>query len=82
MAVEKAQKKKSLQKTKAGGGERQLKITLVRSVISRPQRQREIVKGLGLRKVDSSAVRRDCPEIRGMIRKVIHLVKVEEIDPK
>ncbi len=60
--------------------ERQLRIRLVRSVISRPQKQREVVKGLGLRRMNSEVIRKDCPEIRGMINKIPHLVSVEELD--
>lgn len=75
MAVEKV-KPKTVQKSKV----KQLKVTLVRSVIGRPQKQREVVKGLGLRRISSSVVRKDCPEIRGMIQKIVHLVKVEAID--
>jgi large subunit ribosomal protein L30 len=59
-----------------------LRITLVRSVISHPVPQREVVKGLGLRKLNSSVIRKDCPEIRGMIRKVAHLVRVEALEKK
>jgi large subunit ribosomal protein L30 len=59
-----------------------LKITLVRSLISHPLPQREVVKGLGLRKLNSSVVRKDCPEVRGMIRKVAHLVRVEALEKK
>jgi large subunit ribosomal protein L30 len=75
MAVEKTNLK-TVQKSK----DKQLKVTLVHSVIGRPQKQREVVKGLGLRRISSSVVRKDCPEIRGMIRKIVHLVKVEAID--
>ncbi len=75
MTVEK-DKLKTSQKTK----EKHLKVTLVRSVIGRPQKQREVVKGLGLRRISSSVVRKDCPEIRGMINKIVHLVRVEAID--
>jgi large subunit ribosomal protein L30 len=53
---------------------------LVRSVIGRPQKQREVVKGLGLRRMNSQVVRKDCPEIRGMINKIPHLVTVEELE--
>lgn len=60
--------------------EKQLRIQLVRSVIGRPQKQREVVKGLGLRRINSEVVRKDCPEIRGMINKVPHLIRVEELD--
>ena len=77
MAVEKT-KPKLVEKPK----DKQLKVTLVRSVIGRPQKQREVVKGLGLRRISSSVVRKDCPEIRGMIQKIVHLVKVEAIDKK
>ncbi len=75
MAVEK-EKPKTAKKTT----DKHLKVTLVRSVIGRPRKQREVVKGLGLRKIRSSVVRKDCPEIRGMIYKIVHLVKVEAID--
>ena len=75
MAVEK-EKSKTAKKTT----DKHLKVTLVRSVIGRPRKQREVVKGLGLRKIGSSVVRKDCPEIRGMIYKIVHLVKVEAID--
>jgi large subunit ribosomal protein L30 len=59
-----------------------LKITLVRSVIGYPRIQREVVRGLGLRKLNSSVVRPDCPEIRGMVRKIPHLLKVEVLEAK
>jgi len=62
--------------------DKHLKVTLVRSVIGRPQKQRDVVKGLGLRRISSSVVRKDSPEVRGMIRKIVHLVKVEAIDLK
>ena len=60
----------------------ELKIQLVRSVIGRPRKQREVVKGLGLRKIDSVVIRKDCPEIRGMINKISHLVSVEVLEKK
>lgn len=58
----------------------QLKITLTRSLIGRPEDQRATVKALGLGKTNSSVVQDDNPAIRGMIRKVEHLVKVEVQD--
>jgi len=61
---------------------RMLKIKLVRSVIGRPRTQREVVKGLGLRKLNSEVIREDRPEIRGMVNKISHLLKVEAIDIK
>ncbi|MDW7759299.1 MAG: 50S ribosomal protein L30 [Acidobacteriota bacterium] len=57
-----------------------IKITLVRSPIGYPRNQREVIKGLGLRKLQSSVIREDRPEIRGMIRKITHLLKVEAVE--
>ena len=54
-----------------------LKVTLVRSGINRPQDQKDTIRGLGLRRLHASATLDDTPAIRGMIRKVSHLVKVE-----
>jgi len=56
-----------------------LKITLVRSFIGRPEDQKVTAKTLGLRKMHSSVVHDDTPAIRGMIRKINHMVKVEEV---
>jgi len=55
-----------------------LKITLVRSLIGRPETQRRTVRALGLTKTNSSVIREDTPQVRGMISKVSHLLKVEE----
>lgn len=57
-----------------------LKITLTRSLIGRPEDQRATVKALGLGKTNSSVVQEDSPAIKGMIRKVEHLVTVEVQD--
>lgn len=57
-----------------------LRITLVKSVIGRPRKQREVVKGLGLRKINSEVIREDRREIRGMINKIPHLLKVEALN--
>jgi large subunit ribosomal protein L30 len=54
-----------------------LKVTLVRSGINRPQIQKDTIKGLGLTRMHKSVVLNDTVAIRGMIRKVSHLVKVE-----
>lgn len=62
--------------------ERQLKIKLVRSLIGRPRMHRQVVRGLGLRKLNSVVIRKDCPEIRGMINKIPHLVEVEVFEEK
>lgn len=57
----------------------QLKITLVRSGIGSPQKCKAVLIGLGLTKLHKTVVRKDCPEIRGMIRKIQHLVQVAEV---
>ncbi|GAV24662.1 50S ribosomal protein L30 [Carboxydothermus islandicus] len=59
--------------------EKKLKITLVKSVIGQSERQKATVRSLGLRKLNQSVIKADTPEIRGMINKVSHLLKVEEI---
>lgn len=57
-----------------------VKVTLVRSTIGTSERQRKVVKALGLGKTNSSVVREDNASLRGMIDKVSHLVSVETID--
>jgi large subunit ribosomal protein L30 len=79
MAVEKSKVTTKTGKTKKVP-EKQLRIELVRSVIGRPRKQREVVKGLGLRRMRSHVIRRDCPEIRGMVNKIPHLLEVEELE--
>lgn len=59
--------------------EKKLKITLVRSYIGRPQKQRKILRGMGLEKLNRTVVLNDTPEIRGMVNKVSHLVSVKEL---
>ncbi|AGC69577.1 r50S ibosomal protein L30 [Thermoclostridium stercorarium subsp. stercorarium DSM 8532] len=56
-----------------------LKITLVKSTIESKKDQKATVEALGLHKVGSSVIKKDNPAIRGMIKKVEHLVEVEEI---
>lgn len=57
-----------------------LRIILRKSKIGHPVRQARVLAGLGLRKINESVVRADTPTIRGMIRKVVHLVEVQQID--
>lgn len=57
----------------------QVKVTLVRSLAGRPDDQRATVKALGLSKTNSTVVKEVNPQIKGMLHKVEHLVKVEEI---
>jgi large subunit ribosomal protein L30 len=58
--------------------EKMLRVTLVRSPIGYPERQKRTVRALGLRKMNQTVEHNDNPVIRGMIAKVIHLVEVEE----
>ena len=60
--------------------EKKLKITLVRSFIGRPEKQRRVLRGMGLGKVNRTVLLNDTPEIRGMVRKVDHLVIAEEVE--
>jgi large subunit ribosomal protein L30 len=55
-----------------------LRVTLRRSPIGSPERQKRTLRALGLRRPNSTAVHEDTPSIRGMIGKVMHLVEVEE----
>ena len=55
-----------------------VKVTLTKSVIGKPQTQRDTVKALGLRKMHQTVEHEDTPQIRGQIAKVSHLVTVEE----
>jgi len=57
---------------------KQIRVTLVRSVIGTKQSHRDTVRGLGLRRVNSTRVLADTPEVRGMIRKVSYLVAVAQ----
>jgi large subunit ribosomal protein L30 len=55
-----------------------VKITQVKSLIDRAQRQKDTVKALGLKKMNDTVTVEVNPQIQGMINKVAHLVKVEE----
>ena len=57
----------------------QVKVTLTRSLLGRPEDQRATVKALGLKKTNSQVVKEVTPQIEGMLHKVRHLVKVEEV---
>lgn len=56
-----------------------IKIALRKSLIGRTQKQRAIVKGLGLGKIDSEVIREKRPEILGMVKKVEFLLEVSDI---
>ncbi|MBS4774117.1 MAG: 50S ribosomal protein L30 [Proteobacteria bacterium] len=55
-----------------------IKVTQVRSAIGRPAAQRATLVGLGLNKMNKTVVLEDTPSIRGMVKKVEHLVRIEE----
>ena len=56
-----------------------IKITQVKSVIDRPERQKKTMVALGLRKMNATVEVEATPQILGMVRKVNHLVTVEEL---
>jgi large subunit ribosomal protein L30 len=58
---------------------KQLSITLKKSCIGKPEKQRRVAVGLGLTKLNKSVLLKDTPEIRGMAHKIGHLVEVVEI---
>lgn len=55
-----------------------LKVRMVRSMIGRPEKQRNILRGLGLYRINQEVEREDTPAIRGMIKAIQHLVIGEE----
>ncbi|MEZ4323448.1 MAG: 50S ribosomal protein L30 [Myxococcota bacterium] len=57
-----------------------LKVTLKHSTIGRPGKQLDHVKGLGLRRIGQSRVLENTPAVRGMVKKVLHLIEVEEVE--
>ncbi len=57
-----------------------LRVKYVRSAIGRPKDQKETIRALGFRKLQQTVEHQDHPAIRGMIRKVSHLVQVEEVE--
>jgi large subunit ribosomal protein L30 len=56
-----------------------IKITQIKSGIDRPERQKLTLKALGLKKLHASREVEATPQVLGMVRKVTHLVKVEEV---
>ncbi len=57
----------------------QIKIKLVKSIIGCTEKQRAVVRGLGLRKLNSEVIREKRPEILGMVRKIDFMLRVEEV---
>ena len=56
-----------------------LKVTQIKSVIGRPQPHRRVIEALGLRRHQKTVLHNDTPAIRGMLHKVRHMVRVEEV---
>ncbi len=56
----------------------EVKVTLIKSHIGKPPKQRAVLNGMGLTKVNKTVVLQNTPEVKGMINKVSHLLKVEE----
>jgi len=59
--------------------EKKIRITLRRSLASRPWQQRATARALGLNKISQSRIFPDNPQVRGMAQHIIHLVEVEEV---
>jgi large subunit ribosomal protein L30 len=57
-----------------------LRITQIRSTINRKEPQKRTIKALGLGKINRTVIHEATPQVRGMVKSVIHLVTVEEID--
>ena len=55
-----------------------LQVTWKRSTIGRPKDQRATIRGLGLRRLNQTVELEDTPSIRGMVKKVLHLIEVRE----
>lgn len=58
-----------------------LNVTLVRSMVGRPEKHRKVLRGMGLTRLNRTVQLEDTPAIRGMIAKVTHLVRAEEAKP-
>ncbi len=56
-----------------------VKITQIRSLIGRPEKHRKIVRALGLKRMHQTVEHKNNPAIMGMVKKVPHLVKAEEV---
>ena len=57
-----------------------LKVTQVKSVVGSKQGHKRTVRALGLKRIRDSRIHQDTPQIRGMVHKVQHLVRAEEVD--
>ena len=62
------------------GGSKMLRVTLMKSVIGTNETHRATVRGLGLRKIHDTRDLENTPAVRGMVKKVIHLVSAYEVE--
>ncbi len=58
--------------------EKKIKITQIRSIIDRPENQKRTMRALGLKRINQTVEKNDTPQIRGMLKKVKHLIKIIE----
>ena len=65
---------------KATKSYQKIKITLVRSVIGYSERHKATAKALGLKKINQSVVQENTPVVMGMLSKINHLVKIEQVE--
>ena len=57
-----------------------IKVTLIKSSIGNRKNQKENLKGLGLKRINSSSTLENTPSVRGMLRKVQHLIQIEMLE--
>lgn len=60
--------------------QKSLKITQVRSLIGQKPNHKKTIAALGLKRIRHTVIKNDTPQIRGMIKKVVHMVEVEEVE--
>ncbi len=58
-----------------------IRITLIRGLAGKKERHRRTIKALGLKRIGSSVIKENNPQIRGMIARVSYMVKVDEVKP-
>ena len=60
--------------------QKKLKITQTKSLIGQKPKNKKTIEALGLKRIRHTVIKNDTPQIRGMIKKVIHVVSVEEVE--
>lgn len=60
--------------------QKKLKITQTKSLIGQKPKNKKTIEALGLKRIRHTVIKNDTPQIRGMIKKVIHMVSVEEVE--